>query len=253
MKHKFSGMVCALAMTAGTAGASTLDFEGVFTSPAQGTILGTEFPGVTISLSGTNAGTLGLYNSACRSDASAPNCTGGDKDLATGANLASSGTAKAGTADTPAEGYILISSSGSGDSFGDKVGSPLFTVLFDVPSIISRFVLIDIDENPTRVSMSFHFADGSPTASFNGTNATTVINPGKDNAWAEFDVAMISEDLGTDFLKPVTSFKIQFDRISGGIASVTATPIPLPAGLPLLVSGLGLMGWIGHRRRKAAA
>ncbi|RKF16018.1 hypothetical protein D6850_00115 [Roseovarius spongiae] len=35
------------------------------------------------------------------------------------------------------------------------------------------------------------------------------------------------------------------------VAGATATPVPIPASLPLLVGGLGLMGWVARRRRKA--
>jgi hypothetical protein len=249
MNIKTLGLACAVAMGASTVSSATLDFEGVFTSPTQGTITGSEFTGVNISLSGTDAGVLGLYDSSCRT-----NCTGGDLDLATGSGI----TAPPIKADenTPAENYILISSDGSGSGFGDKVGKPRFTFTFDVASVIESFVLIDIDEVRTAVSFFFQFADGSGTKSFNATNATTVFNNGEDNSWSAFDVAAIAANLGdADFLKPVSVFEIQFgtanQNISGGIASVTYAPVPVPAALPLMVGALGLLGWAA-RRRKAA-
>lgn len=258
----FKNTIAATALTGAfmiattAASAATLNFEGITTSGGlgqQGTISGTEIPGVTISLSGNNAGMLGLYNSACRQDNSAPNCTGGDADLATGAGLASSGTAPLGTVDTPAEGFILISSEGSGGTFGDKVGSPLFTFEFAVPTFINSFVLIDIDENPNQVQAIFTFSDGSPILSFSGSKATSVLNAGKDNSYSLFDIAAIagSDLLLAGLLAPVDKFQIQFNSISGGIASIHATPVPVPAALPLLVSALGLMGWLSRHRKTA--
>lgn len=117
-------------------------------------------------------------------------------------------------------------------------------------------MLIDIDEVRTAVSFFFQFADGSGTKSFNATNATTVLNGGENNSWSEFDVAAIASNLGdADFLKPVSVFEIQFGNqstsISGGIASISYAPIPVPAALPLLAGALGMLGWAA-RRRKAA-
>lgn len=245
MNMKTLGLACAVALGASTVSAATLDFEGVFTSPSQGTITGTEFSGVNISLGGTGTGVLGLYDSSCRT-----NCTGGDLDLATGSGITAAPIDA--DEDTPAENYILISSEGSGNSFGDKVGKPTFTFNFDVASVIESFVLIDIDEPQTSVSFLFHFADGSPTASFNGQAATTVLNPGENNSWEEFDVTMIAASLGnSDFLKPVSKFEVQYSGNSGAIASITYAPIPVPAALPLMACALGLLGWAA-RRRKAA-
>jgi len=36
-------------------------------------------------------------------------------------------------------------------------------------------------------------------------------------------------------------------------ASRSTSVVPVPAGLPLLLSGLGILGWLGARRRRAAA
>ena len=234
-------------LSTGTAGAAILDFEGVFTAPTQGFISGNEFAGVTIAISGAGAGQLGLYNSACRD-----NCTGGDLDLATGAGITAA-PISAGE-DSPAEDYLLISGAVTNNGFGDQVGSPLFTFSFDVPNVVTRVVLIDIDENPDNVSMIFEFADGSPSASFDGTNASMVLNPGENNSWGMYDIAAISALLGIDFLRPVSAFKIQYSSISGGIASITSTPVPTPTALPLLAGGLALMGWMArHRRTNASA
>jgi hypothetical protein len=44
-----------------------------------------------------------------------------------------------------------------------------------------------------------------------------------------------------------------FDLDTVGTWSLTPAPVPLPAALPLLVSGLGLLAAAKRRRREAAA
>ncbi len=253
MKYTFAGCIVAFAATMGGANAATLNFEGVTTSGGlnqQGAIAGTEIPGVTITLGGSGADTLGLYDSSCRTD-----CTGGDADLATGSGIVAispGNTNQQAQVDTPEEGFILISAEGSGASFGDRVGSPVFSFAFDTPSFIDSFVLVDIDENPANVSVTFNFADGGASLGFDGTAATTVLNAGRNNSWSEFVVADIAANLALGgLLNPVSSFDIAFDDISGGVASIHATPVPVPAALPMLLGGLGMLGWVS-RRRKAA-
>jgi hypothetical protein len=239
----------ALAMMTSAANAASLDFEGILAM--QGPLPGNTIvaPGVTVTLGGSGANTLGLYDSSCRG----AGCTGGDSDLSTGSNIP-------GADDTPEENFVLISAEGSGSTFGDRVGRPIFTFTYDIPTFINSFVLVDIDEVATAVQAIFHFSDGSVDR-FNGTNATSVINPGANNSHSTFDIATIAANLNMpQFLKPVDAFKIAFGQndqggnaqtISGAVASVSATPVPVPAALPLLASGLGLMGWLS-RRRKAA-
>jgi hypothetical protein len=38
-----------------------------------------------------------------------------------------------------------------------------------------------------------------------------------------------------------------------GVGTFTLTPTPLPAALPLFAGGLGLMGWLGRRRKHKSA
>lgn len=40
---------------------------------------------------------------------------------------------------------------------------------------------------------------------------------------------------------------------SGGIDSLTTTPVPVPAALPLALSAFGALAWIGRRKRRIAA
>ena len=40
------------------------------------------------------------------------------------------------------------------------------------------------------------------------------------------------------------------NTLGGFIDNIKITPVPLPAGLPLFLGGLGLMGWLGWRRKR---
>lgn len=83
-----------------------------------------------------------------------------------------------------------------------------------------------------------------------------------------FDLGRLSGDFGAEYLMLTDS------RLAGGFTITdTATlrdgsgslpmwqfklgtapsPVPLPAALPLLAAGLGVMGWVGRRRRQRAA
>jgi hypothetical protein len=57
------------------------------------------------------------------------------------------------------------------------------------------------------------------------------------------------------FIDPIIAFDPSFDltgfelQLSPGVGNSVA-PVPLPAALPLLASGLGLMGWMRKRTAK---
>ena len=53
----------------------------------------------------------------------------------------------------------------------------------------------------------------------------------------------------------LTTFWFGADRIGGGgtITSISPSPVPLPAALPLLASALGFFGFFGWRRKRLAA
>ena len=54
----------------------------------------------------------------------------------------------------------------------------------------------------------------------------------------------------------LASFRLTLNRdesyfLDGPLPEGLPSPIPLPASLPLLLGGIGLLGWVGARRRKA--
>ena len=68
------------------------------------------------------------------------------------------------------------------------------------------------------------------------------------------NVASITDPLNDSFVFKVASFGTVYDQaIARKIQTIVTPSIPLPAGLPLLLSGLGLAGALRLRRRKKAA
>lgn len=46
-------------------------------------------------------------------------------------------------------------------------------------------------------------------------------------------------------------WKKRYSKCKSDCQPPTTTPVPVPASLPLAAAGLGLLGWIGRRRKKA--
>ncbi len=99
-------------------------------------------------------------------------------------------------------------------------------------------------------------------------------------AWVDYDGTTLSVATSTDGIRPMVdllSTNIDLSSIVGSLAffgftaatggeiavhtihdfnlefGSTVTPIPLPAGLPLLGGGLLLMGWLGRKQRSLAS
>lgn len=222
MKTTAISLALSLAMVAGVAQAASFDFEG---GPGVGPITGAEFAGVTLSTTAANG--LALFNSNCGADFPGTPCTGGDGDLATGPTFG-----------TVPQGLVLINWDGDTPDVGDDAAGGAITFNFATPSFVNEIALIDIDENPLQLGLSFLLTAGG-VLSFTGADATSTIGSG-DNSMTFF-TGLTSA--------PVSSLTLSFNSISGAVAYVDATPVPVPAALPLLAAALGLTGWLGRRRR----
>ena len=64
------------------------------------------------------------------------------------------------------------------------------------------------------------------------------------------DLFLLTFDFGTAV--SAANIKLKIDGGDGfGIDDLTISAVPVPATLPLLAAGLGLMGWVGRRRKTA--
>ncbi len=110
---------------------------------------------------------------------------------------------------------------------------------------ISNLAVRLISWNPNQSGIPF--PSGSPTAQ--GGTGSVVVSWDTATASGNFDVATISAGLqsGVDYV-----LQVQGNVAVGGgnyTGSLDLTPTPLPANLPLLGAGLGLMALWGRRRR----
>lgn len=114
----------------------------------------------------------------------------------------------------------------------DAANGGAITFTFDtVVALTAIFILDGNDNGPTGASV---LLDGSLFAQDLG---------GGDNQFERIDFAQ-----GT----LVNSFTVDFSG-SGAIGRFGAAVVPVPAAFPLMLTGLGVFGWIAARRRKKAA
>ena len=88
---------------------------------------------------------------------------------------------------------------------------------------------------------NFIVADSTDSAGNNVTNYFYFVNGPTPSGSCTSEVLAYNTNTGD----------IDFDNPAGGVWSLSAVPVPLPAGLPLLGSAIGILG-LGALRRRAA-
>ncbi|MEM8775327.1 MAG: VPLPA-CTERM sorting domain-containing protein [Pseudomonadota bacterium] len=157
------------------------------------------------------------------------NVTGGDFDL--GSPVTNVDNA----ADVRNFGNVLIVQENAGAP-DDAVGGTL-TFVFDNPIILESIALLDVEEGTSIFDEDGQIATG-------GVDNSGLVNAAGDgdgpNQFIEF--TFTNESL--------TTLTVDFAG-SGAVGEFRASVVPVPAALPLLIGGLGLMGYVGRRRKKS--
>ncbi|MEM9495458.1 MAG: VPLPA-CTERM sorting domain-containing protein [Pseudomonadota bacterium] len=207
----------------GAAGAVTIDFNSL----SAGDIVSNQFAGV--SISGTSNTTPAQGNAAMIFDSNNP--TGDDGDL--GSPFEDPFTP--GADNFNAGNILIVSEDGdAGDPDDDGAGG---AITFDFDEVVTFRELKVLDINAGEgVSLSFFDVSDAliTTLSFDMLNLA-------DNEFTTLDT------LVGNVSRLVVTFSL-----SGAIDDLVydTTPIPVPAALPLFLSGLAASGWLARRRKK---
>lgn len=206
--------------------------------------------GVSITVTPNNAGsTLGLFNSNCGPDFAGVPCSGNDSDLATGP-----------TYGTEPQGHVLVIN-GSDTTVNDDPAGGIITFDFHDPlgAAITSVDLLDIDEvdpqDTDQIFFTFGLVGGGTTGpvtvadlfaldSNNVENLSSIGQTGNNSFYRYSFNGVAGAINGAIF--GVESLAVEYDGVSGAVARVSA--VPLPAGLPLVMTGLGLFGLIARKR-----
>jgi len=200
--------------------------------------------GVSIALKNAGTNSLALFDSTCRFQFNANTynpgedaCTGGDPDLGTAAELG-----------TGPQDLVLIANEGTDADPDDFAGTYEFEYTFSAPDgvLIEQIEMLDLD-GAEDIAFSALFlgedpADGPVTLT--EASVDLVGTPTTDNSLRRYTF---------DDTRAVEVFYIEFKGTSGAVGSMEFTPqvVPVPAALPLMLGGLGLLGMIGLRRRRS--
>ncbi len=112
------------------------------------------------------------------------------------------------------------------------------------------------DDNANGGTITFNFLQAINFTGFSiydDASITVTANNGASfSAGVEDDGAFNDFAIGDERFFNVTSLTFDFGNHSGAIDDLQVSAVPLPAGLPLLLAGLGAFGIAGRRRRKQA-
>jgi hypothetical protein len=177
------------------------------------------------------------------SDSLSGNAFGGAGQSTVGSDFSSSETVQVATGSVAPD---------SGWNFYDDYFFSTTTATANNATVISNFSMDSISNLQVRI-----LASGGPSGTPNPTPTLGIPTGGAVDAWTAPLVGSngsISILLPTGF--PSGSYDLQVrgeaigaDASYGGTLQVA--PVPVPAGLPMLLSGLGLLGGLMRRRRPA--
>lgn len=112
------------------------------------------------------------------------------------------------------------------------------------------------DDNGNGGTITFNFLQAinfSGFSIYDDASITVTANNGASySAGVATDGAFNDFAIGDERFFNITSLTFDFGRDSGAIDNLQVSAVPLPAGLPLLLAGLGAFGIAGRRRRKQA-
>lgn len=140
------------------------------------------------------------------------------------------------------------------------------TLSLDPVVVLPGSLLTWIAANFTSATVTFFSGDGQEqTLSAGGGPGTTVLEFSPEFTYAtpgtyfpSYFASYAYFELGTSCTSPDPCVPISQTVRNGltGSGSLTVTdaaPVPLPAALPLFAGGLGVMAWLGRRKKRKAA
>lgn len=224
------GAAAILSTAAANAANVIVDFSGF----SEGQVLNGAFNfggGVTGTISTVANGTSGGHTTG---EAMVFDTSPGSLSVGNDPDLRSNFTNVADSNDQRDFGNALILQERGASSPDDAARGGQIIFTFDSLVSLTRIFILDGNDNgPTGVSL---FTDGSTTAL-----ASNLGGGDREFEIHEFDPNSIVSQLTVDFAG------------SGAIGQFGFAAVPVPASLPLLLTGLGAVAWVARRRKKAAA